>query len=114
MRLRRILLPCLLLPLLGSCDREPEYDLLVRGGTIYDGTGSAGFAGDVAIKGDRIATSVQAPARQARDRRDGPGGLSGFITCPLVHRIASMTGAARVSCQGVTLEVMGEGDLRVR
>jgi N-acyl-D-amino-acid deacylase len=32
-----------------------EFDLVVRGGTIVDGSGSEGFKGDVAIKGDKIA-----------------------------------------------------------
>ena len=36
-------------PSLRSCD------VLIRGGTIYDGRGGAPFAGDVAIAGDRIA-----------------------------------------------------------
>ena len=78
MRLRALLLA--LLPLLGSCEREPEYDLLVRGGTVYDGTGSAGFAGEVAIQGDRIAfVGPKAPGRgAARNRRHRPGGRARF------------------------------------
>lgn len=32
-----------------------KYDLVIRGGTIADGSGNATFEGDVAIQGDRIA-----------------------------------------------------------
>ena len=31
------------------------HDIVIRGGTIVDGTGKAAFTGDVAIEGDRIA-----------------------------------------------------------
>src|ERR1700761_6276777 len=32
----------------------PKHDIIVRGGTIYDGAGGAPFVGDVAIDRDRI------------------------------------------------------------
>ena len=32
------------------------YDLIIRNGTVIDGTGNPGFKADVAINGDRIAT----------------------------------------------------------
>ena len=49
------------------------HDLVIRGGTIVDGTGKAGFAGDVAIDGDRIA---QVGGRAGPGRREvSAGGL---------------------------------------
>jgi N-acyl-D-amino-acid deacylase len=32
----------------------PDYDLVIKGGTLIDGSGSAGFVGDIGIKGERI------------------------------------------------------------
>ena len=53
--------------LLGAAP-APDYDVLIRGGTIYDGSGGAPFAGDVAISGDRIAyVGPHAPGRARRE-----------------------------------------------
>jgi len=50
---------CLLLIVLGACGgpdaRGGPYDLILRGGSIVDGSGNPRFVGDVAISGDRIA-----------------------------------------------------------
>jgi N-acyl-D-amino-acid deacylase len=45
------------------------HDIVIRGGTIIDGTGKAAFTGDVAIDGDRIAAvgGKQGPARRDID-----------------------------------------------
>ncbi len=45
------------------------HDIVIRGGTIIDGTGQAAFAGDVAIAGDRIVGvgGKQGPARRDID-----------------------------------------------
>jgi N-acyl-D-amino-acid deacylase len=47
---------------------SPPYDVLVRGGTLVDGTGRARFRADVAIQGDRIARISESgiPQEQAR------------------------------------------------
>ncbi|MBS0361484.1 MAG: amidohydrolase family protein [Proteobacteria bacterium] len=45
------------------------HDLIIRGGTIVDGTGEAPFVGDIAIDGDRIVEvgQVEGPARREID-----------------------------------------------
>ena len=52
-------LTCLFLVLLAGCAKQPTveaptHDLVVRGGTILDGSGSEGYVGDVVVDGDRI------------------------------------------------------------
>jgi N-acyl-D-aspartate/D-glutamate deacylase len=44
----------------GGSEALPVFDLLIRGGTIVDGTGALRFAGDVAVNGDRIV-AVERP-----------------------------------------------------
>ena len=39
-----------------------DYDVLIRGGLLFDGTGAEGRAADVAIKGDRIVEVGETPA----------------------------------------------------
>ena len=48
--------------LLASAAWAQDYDVLIRGGTVYDGTGSKGQTLDIAIKGDRIAKVGDIPA----------------------------------------------------
>ena len=58
------------------------HDIVIRGGTIIDGTGKAAFTGDVAIDGDRIAAvgGRQGPARREIDA-DGPPGHARLGRC---------------------------------
>jgi N-acyl-D-amino-acid deacylase len=97
-----------------SCAREPEYDLLVRGGTIYDGSGAAGYAGDVAVKGDRIAyVGPRAPGAAKRvidaaGKAVAPGFIN-MLSWSNESLLIDGRGQGELR-QGVTLEVMGEGD----
>ncbi len=111
------LLPLLILPwiaLLASCSGEPAYDLVIRGGTVYDGSGSAGFNGDVAVSGDRIVyVGPRAPgaARReidARGRAVAPGFIN-MLSWSNESLLIDGRGQGELR-QGVTLEVMGEGD----
>lgn len=56
------------------------HDLVIRGGTIVDGTGSASFVGDVAIDGDRV-TLVGDVKAEGREEIDATGKIvtPGFV-----------------------------------
>ncbi len=95
----------------------PEYDVIIEGGRIVDGTGSAWFYGDLAIKGDRIARItppgllVEATTRERIDAHDHVV-APGFIDIQSHSRGAFLSGDGRVVSkvtQGVTTEIMGEG-----
>jgi N-acyl-D-amino-acid deacylase len=91
----------------------PRYDYVIRGGEILDGSGGKPFAGDVAVKGDRIAyVGPHAPGRGAHEvDAHGKAVAPGFINM-LSHSEDSFMADGRGLSelrQGVTLEVMGEG-----
>ncbi len=103
-----------LLVFLAACSSGPRYDVLIQGGTIYDGHGGAPYVGDVAIHGDKIVAVGEVPKGQAGKTIDATGMAvsPGFInmlswaTEPLIVDGKSQ-GDIR---QGVTLEVFGEGE----
>ena len=85
---------------------------LIRGGHIVDGTGNPWFAGDVAIRGDRIAAVGHLEGARAAREIDARGlaVAPGFID---LHTHSDLTllndgnGESKVR-QGVTLDVIGE------
>ena len=83
-RFRRVA-ASLALQLVGIAQRakRPSYDVLIRGGTIYDGSGGAPYVGDVAIKGDKIVyVGPQAPGRaRARSTRPARRSRPASSTC---------------------------------
>ena len=91
-----------------------DYSVLIRGGTIYDGTGRDPYVGDVALKGDKIAyVGPHAPGTAARTV-DATGkavspGFVNMLSWATESLIADGRGVSD-TVQGVTLEVMGEGD----
>lgn len=98
--------------LLVGAAAPPQYDVIIRGGTIYDGTGSTPYAGDVAIKGDRIV-AVGKVAGSAKRIVDAKGlavapGFVNMLSWATETLIADGRSQSDIR-QGVTLEVMGEG-----
>jgi N-acyl-D-amino-acid deacylase len=99
-----------------TLDKEkamPDYDVLIRGGTIYDGSGGPPARGDVAVNGDRVAAVGELGRARARREIDA-GGLAvapGFINMLSWANVSLLADGRSQSDlrQGVTLEVLGEG-----
>ena len=106
-------LPIVAFVILGACTSPPEYELILRNGTIVDGIGAPSYVGDLAINDDRI-TAVG-------DLSDSRGvievDVSGLVVAPGFINMLSWAGEALLEDgrsqgdirQGVTLEVFGEG-----
>jgi N-acyl-D-amino-acid deacylase len=102
-----------LLTALSCTSREPEYDLIIRNGRVFDGNGGAAITAAVAVKGDRIAAIGPLEQATARTTVDAAGlaVAPGFINMlswadePLLVDPKSQSDIR----QGVTLEVFGEG-----
>ncbi len=114
--MRRLLLP-LALMLACSASAQPSarsFDTIIRGGTIVDGSGGDPFTGDVAIKDGRIiavAPHIDGSTPQVIDAR-GLAVAPGFVNMLSWANDALVEDGAGESDirQGVTLEVMGEGN----
>ena len=90
------------------------FDLIIRNGTVYDGSGEKPFTGDLAIRGDKIVAIGNLAGVQAKVEIDAAGlaVAPGFINM-LSWATESLIEDGRSQSdlrQGVTLEVMGEGD----
>ena len=88
------------------------HDVVIRGGTIYDGSGGSPFAADVAIDGDRIVAVGAAP-ESGRTEIDASGlavapGFINMLSWATTSLIADGRSQSDIR-QGVTLEVFGEG-----
>jgi N-acyl-D-amino-acid deacylase len=113
--MRRLSVLLYLVAVCSSCARAPEYDLIIRHGTVYDGTGGPGVVEDVAINGDRIA--ALGGLGNARGRREVDA--TGFAVSPgfvdmLNHSETTLMADGRAQSgirQGVTLAVFGESSI---
>jgi N-acyl-D-amino-acid deacylase len=111
MRLR-VLTP-LVAACLAACNAEPAYDVVIRNGSIYDGSGGAPVQGDVAIAGDSIV-AIGTVAGKGRTEVDASGmavspGFINMLSWSTESLIEDGKSQGEIR-QGVTLEVMGEGD----
>jgi N-acyl-D-amino-acid deacylase len=94
-------------------DKAPQYDVLIRGGTVYDGTGGTPWRMDLAIRGDRIAALGRLDGASARTVIDARGlavapGFINMLSWSTVSLLVDGRSQSEIH-QGVTTEIMGEG-----
>jgi N-acyl-D-amino-acid deacylase len=103
--------------LAAACQAVPreagDFDVLVRGGTVYDGSGGTPFVGDVAIRAGRIVAVGRVEANAAREVVEARGlavapGFVNMLSWANESLLADPRALSDV-VQGVTLEVLGEG-----
>jgi N-acyl-D-amino-acid deacylase len=101
----------------GACaapaQQAPAFDVVIRGGTVYDGTGGAGRRVDVGIKGDRIAAVGDLSTASAAAITDATGlavapGFINMLSWSTESLIADGRSQGEIR-QGITTQIFGEG-----
>ncbi len=93
---------------------EKRFDVLIRGGTVYDGSGQPPRRADVGITGDRIAAVGDLAKASAREVIDAKGlavapGFINMLSWSTDSLLADGRGQSEIR-QGVTTQIMGEGN----
>jgi len=96
-----------------SAAEPPAFDVLVRGGMVYDGSGKPPRRADVGIKGDRIAAVGDLAGATGKTVIDAKGlavapGFINVLSWSNESLLADGRGQGEVR-QGVTTQIMGEG-----
>jgi N-acyl-D-amino-acid deacylase len=93
--------------------QPPPFDLVIRGGTVYDGTGAPGRRADIGIRGDRIEGVGDLTGRPAA-RTVNAAGLA--VAPGFINMLSWSTDSLLVDGrsqgelrQGVTTQIFGEG-----
>ncbi len=103
-----------LLILFTACKKR-EYDIVIRGGTVYDGSGKPGVVNDVGINADTVAFigDLSSAVGKKEIVATGLAVAPGFINM-MSHAEVSLIldGNSQSDIrQGITLEVLGEGSM---
>src|SRR6266850_3897665 len=103
-----------LLPTLGLAQSKPRsFDVIIKGGMVYDGSGKEPVRADVGIKGDRITAIGNLSSAQAQAVVDAHGmavapGFINMLSWSTESLLVDGRSQSEVR-QGVTTEIMGEG-----
>lgn len=110
----RIISTVIVYALLTACAPPTSYDLILRGGNVYDGSGGAPFIGDIAIDGDKIVAlgDIGDATASVEINVQGLAVAPGFVNMmSWANESLIEDGRSQSNIrQGVTLEIMGEGE----
>ncbi len=112
-KVRNVLFSLLASGLLACASQPVEFEIVLRGGTLYDGSGAEGVVGDLAINEDRIVQLGDLGAARGELEID----VAGLAVAPGFINMMSWANETLIEDgrsqsdirQGVTLEIMGEG-----
>ena len=104
---------CVIVLIISACNTTvTHYDLLIKNGTVYDGSGGQAYVADIGVNGDRVVAigQLQASANELIN-------AEGFAVAPgFINMLSWATDSLIIDGrsqgdirQGVTLEVFGEG-----
>ena len=104
----------LLVSAVRAAELPEKFDVVIKNGTVYDGTGSEGRKADIAIRGDRIVgmgdfqNSSATNVIDAHDLAVAPGFIN-MLSWSTESLIQDGRSQSEIR-QGVTTEIMGEGE----
>ena len=112
MKLLKALIPMLLI--FFGCSAPERFDVLISNGNIIDGSGKAAYRADIGIMSDSIAVIGDLGKASAETEIDATGltvapGFINMLSWSVESPIEDGRSLGDI-CQGVTLEVLGEGD----
>ena len=103
----------LIVLILSGCQQPPRFDVIIRGGTILDGSGGDRYQADLGIRADTVAAIGDLSGSRGTLEIDANGlqVAPGFINMLSWANVSLLVDGRSQSDlrQGVTLEVMGEG-----
>lgn len=110
--MKRLALFILVISVFAACKKQ-EYDVIIRGGNVYDGSGSAPVTADVGINADTIAFIGDLSGAVGKTEVDAKGkavspGFINMLSWAVETLILDGNSESDIR-QGVTLEVFGEG-----
>jgi N-acyl-D-amino-acid deacylase len=110
-----LLIAALTFPLTSRAARAPQttFDIIIRGGTVYDGTGAPGRRADIGIQGDRIAGVGDLTSVQSTSVIDASGlavapGFINMLSWSNESLLIDGRSQGEVR-EGVTTQIFGEG-----